>query len=127
MSTAPSTPIPRGKRKPLLVLLLLLCLATGAAGGAYYWLVARFFEHTDDAYVSANVVEVTPQVTGTVVSVSVRDTDRVSAGQLLVQLDPADTEIALQQAEAELARTLRQVRSVYAANETLAADIAGAE
>ena len=124
MSAAATTPIPRGKRKPLLFLLLLLCLLAGAAGGGYYWLVARFFEHTDDAYVSANVVEITPQVTGTVVAVTVRDTDRVDAGQLLVQLDPADTEIALQQTEAELARTLRQVRTVYAANETLAADIA---
>jgi membrane fusion protein (multidrug efflux system) len=124
MATPASTPIPRGKRKPLLVLLLLSCLAAAAGGGAYYWWVARFFEHTDDAYVAANVVEVTPQVTGTVVAVTVRDTDRVSAGQLLVELDPADTEIALQQAEAELARTLRQVRTVYAANETLAADIA---
>ncbi|MBK6660123.1 MAG: HlyD family efflux transporter periplasmic adaptor subunit [Proteobacteria bacterium] len=124
MAAPASTPIPRGKRKPLLVLLLLSCLAAAAGGGAYYWWVARFFEHTDDAYVAANVVEVTPQVTGTVVAVTVRDTDRVTAGQLLVELDPADTEIALQQAEAELARTLRQVRTVYAANETLAADIA---
>jgi len=124
MSAPPSTPVSRDKRKPLLGLLFLLCLTGAVGGGAYYWLVARFFEHTDDAYVSANVVEVTPQVTGTVVAVTVRDTDRVSAGQLLVQLDAADTEIALQQAEAELARTLRQVRTVYAANETLAADIA---
>ncbi len=124
MSVPASTPIARRKRKPLLGLLLLLCLVAAIGGGAYYWLVARFFEHTDDAYVSANVVEITPQVIGTVVSVSVRDTDRVTAGQLLVQLDPADTEIALQQAEAELARTLRQVRTVYAANETLSADIA---
>ena len=86
--------------------------------------MARFFEHTDDAYVSANVVEITPQVSGTVVAVKVRDTDRVSAGQMLVQLDPADTEIALQQTEAELALTLRRVRTVYATNQTLSADIA---
>ena len=124
MSAPASTPIARGKRKPLLIVLLLLCLLAGVGGGTYYWTVARFFEHTDDAYVSANVVEITPQVSGTVVAVTVRDTDRVSAGQLLVQLDPADTEIALQQAEAELARTLRQVRTVYAANHTLSADIA---
>ena len=124
MSAPAPTPIPRAKRKPLLGLLFVLCLLAAAGGGAYYWMVARFFEHTDDAYVSANVIAVTPQVTGTVVAVAVRDTDRVNSGQLLVQLDRADTEIALQQAEAELARTLRQVRGVYAGNETLAADIA---
>ena len=124
MSASAATPIARAKRKPLLGLLFLLCLLAAVGGGAYYWLVARFFEHTDDAYVSANVVEITPQVSGTVVAVKVRDTDRVSAGQMLVQLDPADTEIALQQTEAELALTLRQVRTVYATNQTLSADIA---
>ena len=124
MSAPAPTPLPRAKRRPLLGLLFVLCLLAAAGGGAYYWLIARFFEHTDDAYVSANVIAVTPQVTGTVVAVAVRDTDRVNSGQLLVQLDRADAEIVLQQAEAELARTLRQVRSVYAGNETLAADIA---
>ena len=124
MSASVSTPIARNKRKPLLGLLLLLCVLAAAGGGFYYWTVARFYQHTEDAYVSANVVEITPQVTGTVVVVAVRDTDRVGVGQLLVQLDPADTEIALQQAEAELARSLRQVRTVYAENSTLAADIA---
>ena len=118
------TPIARSKRRPLLAIVLLLCLAVAAGGGLYYWRVARFYEHTDDAYVAANVVEVTPQVTGTVVAVTVRDTDSVRTGQLLVELDPADTRIALDQAEAELARTIRQVRTVYANNETLAADIA---
>ena len=124
MSASVSTPIARNRRKPLLGLLLLLCVLAAAGGGFYYWTVARFYQHTEDAYVSANVVEITPQVTGTVVVVAVRDTDRVGVGQLLVQLDPADTEIALQQAEAELARSLRQVRTVYAENSTLAADIA---
>ena len=124
MSAPASTPIPRAQRRPLLVILFVLCLLGAAGGGAYYWLVARFFEHTDDAYVAANVINVTPQATGTVVAVAVRDTDRVNSGQLLVELDRADAEIALQQAEAELARSLRQVRTVYAGNQTLTADIA---
>ncbi|MGE0860405.1 MAG: efflux RND transporter periplasmic adaptor subunit [Gammaproteobacteria bacterium] len=125
MSAAPSaTPVSPTKRRPLLLVLMLLCLLGAAGGGAWYWQVGRYFEHTDDAYVAANVIEVTPQVSGTVVAVGVRDTDRVEAGQMLVQLDPADTQIALDQAEAELARTVRQVRAVYAANQGLAAEIA---
>lgn len=124
MSAPAPTPLPRARRKPLLMLLLVICVLAAGGGGAYFWLVARFVEHTDDAYVAANVIQVTPQVTGTVVAVAVRDTDRVSSGQLLVQLDPSDSEIALQQAEAELARTVRQARSVYAGNATLTADIA---
>ena len=73
MSASVSTPIARNKRKPLLGLLLLLCVLAAAGGGFYYWTVARFYQHTEDAYVSANVVEITPQVTGTVVVVAVRD------------------------------------------------------
>lgn len=123
-AASPPTPVARSKRKPLLGFLFLLCLLAAIAGGGYYWQISRHFEHTDDAYVAANVVEITPQVTGTVIAVNVRDTDRVSTGQVLVELDPADTQIALQEAEAELARTIRTVRTVYATNETLAADIA---
>lgn len=125
MSAASSaTPVSPTRRRPLLLVLLFLCLLGAAAGGAWYWQIGRFFEHTDDAYVAANVIEVTPQVSGTVIAVGVRDTDRVDAGQMLVQLDPADAQIALDQAEAELARTVRQVRTVYAANQGLAAEIA---
>ncbi|MGE0483010.1 MAG: efflux RND transporter periplasmic adaptor subunit [Gammaproteobacteria bacterium] len=121
--TAP-TPIARRRRRPLLLLIALLVLATAAAAGNWYWQVGRFHEFTDDAYVAAHVVAVTPQVAGTVVAVNVRDTDRVARGDLLVELDPADTRVALDGAEAELARALRQVRTVYAANDTLAAEVA---
>ncbi len=124
MSTLEKTPIARRKRKPLLVALTLLVLLSALAAGGYYWQVARFYEHTDDAYVAANVVTVTPQVTGTVRAVQVRETQHVEAGQPLVILDEADTQIALQGAEAELARTVREVRALYATNETLTADIA---
>jgi multidrug efflux pump subunit AcrA (membrane-fusion protein) len=61
-------------------------------------------------------VEVTPQVAGTVIAVGADDTDRVQAGQMLVQLDPADAQVALDQAEAELARAVREVRTLYANN-----------
>jgi len=106
-----------------LTLIILIVLLAAAGAGAWYWKIARFYEFTDDAYVAANVVVVTPQVAGTVVAVNVRDTERVSRGQVLVELDPADTRVALDQAEAELARALRHVRTIYAANTTLAADV----
>jgi membrane fusion protein (multidrug efflux system) len=119
-----STPIPPRQRKPLLAGLTLLVLLAAVGAGGYYWQVARFYEHTDDAYVAANVVTVMPQVAGTVTAVQVRETQHVAAGQTLVTLDEADTQIALQGAEAELARTVRDIRMVYATNDTLAADIA---
>ena len=97
----------------------------GAIAYASYWaLVLNHYESTDNAYVQANVVQLTPQVGGTVVSINADDTDHVSAGQLLVKLDPADAQVALEQAQAQLAQTVREVRTLYANNSTLVAQIA---
>ena len=91
--------------------------------GAYYALVASRYEHTDNAYVQANVVQITPQVGGTVVSIGADDTDKVKAGQVLVKLDPADAQVALDQAQAQLAQTVREVRTLFANNGSLEAQI----
>jgi membrane fusion protein, multidrug efflux system len=69
------------------------------------------------------VVQVTPQAAGTVVAINADDTDHVKAGQWLVRLDPADAQIALEQAEAQLAQTVREVRTLYANNRTQQAQI----
>ena len=74
----------------------------GAGYGAYWALVLRYDQSTDDAYVSGNVVQITPQIAGTVVAINADDTQFVKAGQPLVELDPADAKIALEQAEAKL-------------------------
>ena len=100
-------------------------VALGAmAYGAYWALVLNHYETTDNAYVQGNVVQLTPQVSGTVVAINADDTDHVKAGQVLVKLDPADAQVALEQAEAQLAQTVREVRTMYANNSTLAAQIA---
>jgi membrane fusion protein, multidrug efflux system len=103
-----------GRRKRLLWLLLGLFLAAGAGYGVYWALVGRYIESTDDAYVAGNLVQITPQVYGTVLAIDADDTDYVKAGQTLVSLDPADSRIALEQAEAALARSVRQVRNLVA-------------
>uniref|UniRef100_UPI002ABD1659 biotin/lipoyl-binding protein n=1 Tax=Paraburkholderia sp. J67 TaxID=2805435 RepID=UPI002ABD1659 len=103
-----------GKRKSMMMLLVLVIVIAAIAYGVYYFLVARFSEDTDDAYVNGNVVQITPQVTGTVIAVNADDTQTVKIGQPLVQLDPADSRIALQQAEADLGQTVRQVRGLFA-------------
>src|SRR4030095_8805693 len=86
----------------------------GIAYGAYCALALRFVQSTDDAYVSGNVVQITPQISGTVVSIGADDTQFVKAGQTLVQLDRSDASVALEQAEAQLARTVREVRNLFA-------------
>ena len=96
----------------------------GIAYGAYWALVLNHYETTDNAYVQGNVVQLTPQVGGTVIAINADDTDHVKAGQLLVRLDPADAQVALDQAEAQLAQTVREVRTLYANNSTLKAQIA---
>lgn len=99
----------------------------GAGYGVYWFLHLRHFERTDDAYVAGNVVQVTPQVPGTVIAVNADDTDFVKQGQPLVTLDRADAEIALAQAEAALAQTVREVRQLYTANSTWSANISQRE
>ena len=116
-----------GKRKRQLILLTLLLLVIAAACFLYWFLHARFFEETDDAYVGGNVVQISAQVGGTVVAVKADDTQIVKAGQPLVALDAADTRLALDQAQAALAQAVRQTRQLFLNNDTLAANVAAAD
>ena len=93
----------------------------------YHFLVGRWFEGTDDAYVNGNVVQITPQVPGTVVSIGADDNDYVREGQPLVKMDPADADVALAQAEAALAQTVRKVRGLYSTVHTSKAEVAARE
>ena len=98
------------------------CRLLGAAGAliavtgvALWWLFAgQYRETTEDAYVDGNVVAVTAQVGGVVTAIGADDTDYVSAGSKMVKLDDTDARLALARAEAQLARSVRQVRAQYA-------------
>jgi membrane fusion protein (multidrug efflux system) len=111
------------KRKRALTAIGAVVLLGGAAYGAYYALVASHYEDTDNAYVQANVVQITPQVGGTVVAIDADDTDKVKTGQRLIRLDNADARIALDQAEAQLAQTVREVRTLFVNNAGLHAQV----
>ncbi|WP_176052788.1 HlyD family secretion protein [Paraburkholderia caribensis] len=112
------------KRKLLLSLLGAAVVVSAAAYGAYYMTYSRYHETTDDAYVSGNLVQLTPQVTGTVIAVNADDTQIVKAGDPVVTLDNADAKIALGNAEAALGQTVRQVSSLYVNNDFYAANVA---
>ncbi len=110
------------RRRALVLLFLLIAAALG--GWAFWWqTVARFYQSTENAYVAGNLVEVTPQVHGTVIAIGADDTQRVAAGQMLVRLDRTDAEVALAQAEAGLARAVREARTLYANNLALEANV----
>lgn len=112
-----------GKRRRALTALTAAVVVVGGGWGLYEWLVASHYEDTDNAYVQGNVIQITPQIGGTVMAINADDTDYVKAGQPLVQLDPADAKVALEQAEAALAQTVRQTRTLYANNGSLAAQV----
>jgi membrane fusion protein (multidrug efflux system) len=111
-------------RKKALLTLTTVVVAAGLAWAAYEWLVASHYESTDNAYVQGNVIQITPQIGGTVMAILADDTDYVKAGDPLVKLDPTDTQVALDQARAALAQTVRQVRTLYANNASLSAQVA---
>ena len=111
-------------RKQGLTLLASVVVVAGLGWAAYEYLVASHYEDTDNAYVQGDVIQITPQIGGTVASILANDTDYVKAGQTLVQLDPADAKVALDQAKAALAQAVRQARTLYANNTTLTAQIA---
>lgn len=112
------------RRKLLLALLAATVVLGGAGYGAYYITNGQYHESTDDAYVSGNLVQLTPQVSGTVVAVNADDTQIVKQGEPLVALDNADAKIALADAEATLGQTVRQVSGLYVNNDFYAATVA---
>lgn len=85
--------------------LLLICLPLAAIGGAaYVYLTGGRYVSTENAYVKADIVQVSTDLDGRVIDVLVRDHDRVQAGDVLFRLDPAPYQIAIAKAEADLAK-----------------------
>jgi membrane fusion protein (multidrug efflux system) len=117
-----AAPAPRGRRIGLLLLGIAVLLGA-IAYGTYWWVYASHYESTDDAYVNGDVVQVTSEVPGTVLAIHVDDTQTVPAGTPLLELDQADARVAMANAEAELARNVRQVRALFAQGGQLSAQI----
>ena len=110
-------------RKPLFALLAVVVVFAALAWGAYYVLIASHYISTDDAYVGADVAEITPQVAGQVAAVMVQDTQAVKAGDVLVEIDPADAKLAVESARAEYGRAVRRVQQDLANNQAASATI----
>jgi membrane fusion protein (multidrug efflux system) len=116
---APSTA--NGRRKLWLTIAIGAFVLIGAAWGVYWDLELRNTESTDDAYVNGNVVQITPQVAGTVTAIATDDTQFVKAGDTVVELDQEDAKIALAQADAKLGKVVREVRGLFATTGQLGA------
>ncbi|EMD9273957.1 multidrug efflux MFS transporter periplasmic adaptor subunit EmrA [Cronobacter malonaticus] len=124
-NTTPQQPVSnkKGKRKGALLLLTLLFVVIAVAYGVYWFLVARHFEETDDAYVAGNQVQIMAQVSGSVTKVWVENTDFVKKGDVLVTLDPTDAQQAFEKAKTELASSVRQTRQLMINSKQYAANI----
>tara|TARA_R110002020_G_scaffold117466_3_gene268521 strand:- start:5300 stop:6331 length:1032 start_codon:yes stop_codon:yes gene_type:complete len=86
-----------------LFLFFLLVILAGAAFFTHWWFIGRHYQHTDNAYVHAEIARVSSQLSAQVTEVLVKDNQLVAAGDPLVRLDPRDFEIALSHARANLA------------------------
>ena len=93
-----------GKRKKLFSILFLVIATVATLSVLYWYFFAKNYETTDNAYVGAEIAQVTPSIGGTVKSIEVIDTQKVKAGDILVVIDDVDAKLALAQAQAELAQ-----------------------
>jgi membrane fusion protein (multidrug efflux system) len=87
-----------------------LAVLAAAGYGGWHWLDARHRVSTEDAHVEGSIVAISARVPGPVAHVHVRDNEDVRAGQLLVEIDPRDHEIRVEQARAALAMALAEAR-----------------
>jgi membrane fusion protein (multidrug efflux system) len=116
---------PTNSRRTLLFGLLTVVIVVLGLGYFVYWFtIGRTHVSTDDAYVNADSADITPQVAGQVIKVLAQDTQAVKQGQVLVQIDPADAKVALDQAQAELDQATRKVNGYFANEQALSGQVA---
>jgi len=99
---APGRRDKRSYKKQLKWAAAAIAVVAAALAAAHFWRESSRFVTTDNAYVNANQVEITAQVSGPVVAVHVRDQQPVKAGDPLFEIDPKNYEIALDRARANL-------------------------
>ena len=95
--------------------------------GAYLWFSSGGSESTDNAQVKTDIVSVTAQVTGPAVDVEVKNGDQVKRGDVLFRIDPAPFQVALEQAQAQLAAARLQTSQLRTQAAGTGADITGAQ
>jgi membrane fusion protein (multidrug efflux system) len=122
------TPAPNSNRRRTAFIILGAVIVVAAIGyGLYWFLDARFYESTDDAYVAGNVVAITSRENATVMSLYADNTQTVKQGQLLIDMDPAVSNVNLAAAEANLARVVRNVRGEFSGTDSNRAQLSQAQ
>jgi membrane fusion protein, multidrug efflux system len=102
-------PAAKGSSRGKIVAIAIAALA--AASGAVYYVRSLSFEDTDDAQVDGDISAVSPKVSGQLTAVHVVENQRVKAGDLIAEIEPADFEVAVAQARATLAQARAELRA----------------
>jgi membrane fusion protein (multidrug efflux system) len=102
------------RRHPFVAALIVLVLIAVAIVGVLWWLHARQFVSTDDAFIDARTVSISPEVAGSIVAVPVTDNQDVHAGTTLVKIDPRDYQVAVEKAKAQLEQAKASVANLIA-------------
>ncbi|WP_375398430.1 HlyD family secretion protein [uncultured Sphingomonas sp.] len=95
--------------KPMFWVILIVVVAAITIGGTFYYLHARQFESTDDAFVDAHIVRLAPEIAGTLIQVADIDNRHVKAGDLLAVIKPSGPEAQLAEANAGVTQAQAQV------------------
>ena len=114
---------PTNRRRRGLIGLGLVAILGALLYGGYWFRYARQYQSTEDSYVDGDLVQITSEVPGNVMTLSADDTQGVQRDQTLLELDPADAQVAMSNAEASLARAVREVRTLFATADQLRAQI----
>lgn len=112
-----------GARRKWLIRLAIVVAVVAVIYGLWYVLVGRNHVSTDNAYVNAEMAQVTPLISAQATDVRVSDTQPVKKGDVLVILDPSNARIAVSQAEADLAEARRRFRQTSATSQSLSAQV----
>ena len=105
---------PRVRRRWLTTLLAIVAVLLVVGAGVVYWLHARHYETTDDAFIDAHISQVSAQVGGRVTRLLVDDNQVVSTGQELVEIDPRDYQVRLDQMQAQRDQAAAQLEQARA-------------
>jgi membrane fusion protein (multidrug efflux system) len=117
----------KARRNWTRIIIMFIVPALLVLGGAYMWLTSGGSVSTDDAQIRQDIVSVSPQVNGQVVEVMVRNGARVKRGDLLFRIDPQPYQVALENAQAQLASAQLQTKVLRTTAAGTGGDIAGAE
>ncbi|MEM5450282.1 HlyD family secretion protein [Paraburkholderia guartelaensis] len=124
---AAAAPARSGAKRTLLILLGLAALIAAAVWLGHWWVVGRFIESTDDAYLQADSVTIAPKVSGYVTDVYVADNQAVKMGDPLVKLDARQYQVALDQAQATVDARTADIEHAQAQIEQQRANVAQAQ